>query len=83
MDHAFGMAVQERTKEMRLVPNARRAWRWFSVQAFVAIGVLQAAWETLPPDALTVIPIDWRGYITLGLAIAGLVGRLIAQEPKE
>jgi multisubunit Na+/H+ antiporter MnhB subunit len=53
------------------------------VQAFVAIGVLQAAWETLPPDALTVIPIDWRGYITLGLAIAGLVGRLIAQEPKE
>ena len=67
---------------MKLVPNARQAWRWFSVQAFVAIGLTQAAWETLPPEALNVIPVDWRGYITLGLAIVGLAGRLIAQDPK-
>ena len=67
---------------MKLVENAGQAWKWFSVQAFVAIGLLQAAWETLPPEAVNIIPVDWRGYITLGLAIAGIAGRLIAQKPE-
>ena len=67
---------------MKLVENAGQAWKWFSVQAFVAIGLVQAAWETLPAEAMAVIPVDWRGYITLGLAIAGVAGRLIAQGEK-
>ena len=67
---------------MKLVEDAGQAWKWFSVQALVAIGLVQAAWETLPAEAMAVIPDDWRGYITLGLAIAGLAGRLIAQKPE-
>jgi multisubunit Na+/H+ antiporter MnhB subunit len=64
---------------MKLVPNAKQAWRWFSVQALTLIAALQVAWETLPPDAVNVIPADWRGYITLGLAVLAIVGRLIDQ----
>jgi hypothetical protein len=64
---------------MRLVPNASKAWRWFSIQLLTFTAALQVAWETLPPEALAVIPVDWRGYITLGLILAAMVGRLIDQ----
>lgn len=67
---------------MKLVEDAGQAWKWFSVHALVAIGLVQAAWETLPAEAMAVIPVDWRGYITLGLAIAGIAGRLIPQGEK-
>lgn len=64
---------------MKLVPNARRAWRWFSMQMMALAAAAQVAWETLPPDALAVISADWRGYITLGLVLAAMIGRLIDQ----
>ena len=67
---------------MKLVPDAKDAWRWFSVQALTLIAALQVMWETLPAEALAVIPADWRGYITIGLAVAGLIGRLVYQPPK-
>ena len=64
---------------MKLVPNARRAWRWFSMQMMALVAAVQVAWETLPPDALAVIPADARGYITLGLVLLAMVGRMIDQ----
>lgn len=64
---------------MKLVPNARRAWRWFSMQMMALAASAQVAWEALPPDALAVIPADWRGYITLGLVVAAMLGRLVDQ----
>jgi hypothetical protein len=64
---------------MKLVPNARRAWRWFSMQMMALAASAQVAWETLSPDALAVIPVDWRGYITLGLVVAAMIGRMVDQ----
>jgi hypothetical protein len=64
---------------MKLVPNAASAPRWFSMQLLTVVAALQVAWETLPPEALSIIPEDWRGYITLGLVLAAMVGRLIDQ----
>ena len=64
---------------MKLVPNANKAWRWFSMQLLTITAALQLAWETLPPDALAVIPVDWRGYVTLGLILLAMIGRLIDQ----
>lgn len=64
---------------MILVPNWRKAWRWLSVQFMALAAAAQVAWETLPPEALAVIPVDWRGYITLGLVLAAMIGRLIDQ----
>jgi hypothetical protein len=64
---------------MKLVPNAAAAPRWFSMRIMALIAALQVAWETLPPDALAIIPPDWRGYITLGLVVLAMIGRLIDQ----
>jgi len=64
---------------VKIVPNARRAWRWFSMQMMALAAAAQVAWESLPADALAVIPVDWRGYITLGLVVAAMLGRLVDQ----
>lgn len=66
---------------VKLVPNARKAWRWLSMQLLALAAVAQVAWETMPTDALAVIPPDWRGYITLGLVVAAMVGRVVDQGP--
>ena len=66
---------------MALVSNWRKAWRWLSMQLLALAAVAQVAWETLPPDALAVIPPDWRGYITLGLVVAAMMGRVVDQGP--
>jgi hypothetical protein len=68
---------------MRLVPNARDAWKWLSMRFIALAAALQVAWETLPPDALAVIPVDWRGYITLGILLLAMVGRVIDQSKPE
>lgn len=68
---------------MKLVSNANKAWRWFSMQILTVVAALQVAWETLPPDALAIIPVDWRGYITLGLILTAMVGRIIDQGTAE
>lgn len=64
---------------MRLVANWRKAWRWASLQFMALAAAAQVAWETMPAEALAVIPIDYQGYITLGLVIAAMIGRMIDQ----
>ena len=64
---------------MRLVSNWRAAGRWVSMRLMAVAAAAQVAWETLPPEALAVIPMDARGYITLGLVLAAMVGRVIDQ----
>ena len=66
---------------MALVSNWRKAWRWLSMQLLALAAVAQVAWETLPPDAVAIIPPDWRGYITLGLVVAAMMGRVVDQGP--
>jgi len=64
---------------MKLVPNARRAWRWFSVQAFVIAGAIQAAWVSIPPDMQATIPEGWVSYATMAVVALGAIGRLVDQ----
>jgi hypothetical protein len=65
---------------MKLVPNASKAWKWFSMRILAITAALQLAWETLPPEALALFSPDWRGYITLGLILLAMFGRMIDQE---
>lgn len=67
---------------MKFVDNWRRAWRWFSVQAFALIIALPLAWAALPPDVKEMMPNSWDKWIFVGLGAAGLLGRLIDQGPK-
>lgn len=68
---------------MTLVPNARKAWRWLSMQFMALAAAAEVAWQTMPPEALAVIPADWRGYISLALVLAAMAGRLIDQGTPE
>jgi len=67
---------------MRLVPDWRSAWRWFSVQSLAIIALIPVVWPALPPEAHEWIPPSWRPWIVFALALGGIVGRLVDQKPK-
>ena len=64
---------------MKLVPGARRAWRWFSMQAMVASVALQGAWLALPADMKATVPDRIVMIATIALLAMGVVGRLVDQ----
>jgi hypothetical protein len=63
-----------------MVQNWRQAWKWFSVQAFAVIIALPAVWMALPADVKAMVPDGWEKWIVTGIALAGLLGRLIDQQ---
>lgn len=67
---------------MKLVPEARRAWRWFSVQSMTVAGSLQGAWLAVPEDLKTKVPNGLVHWVTIVLLVAGVAGRLVQQTPK-
>lgn len=64
---------------MKLIPNWRRAWRMFSVQAqAIALAVI-GAWQAVPDDIRASIP-QWGLWAMLAAILAGgIAGRLIDQ----
>ena len=65
---------------MKLVPDARRAWRWFSVQALALQGAAAAAWLAVPDDLRAAVPSEWLAGAALALTVLGIAGRLIDQQ---
>jgi hypothetical protein len=65
---------------MKLVENAKNAWRWLSVQAMVLAGAIQGAWLFVPDDLRASVPQTWLQGITIALMIAGVAGRLVKQK---
>ena len=64
---------------MRLVKDARKAWRWFSVQLALLGAAVELAWRALPPDLIGGVP-DWAQSVVTVLIFGGVVaGRLIDQ----
>jgi hypothetical protein len=53
-------------------------WKKYSAASLAAIISLQAAWK-LSADLQTLLPKDWLDTATLILAVAGFIGRFIAQ----
>lgn len=64
---------------MTWVPNVRRAWRWWSVQAMVLAGAVQTTWLALPDDMRASIPPAWVSALTIALLVLGTLGRLVDQ----
>ena len=67
---------------MSIVTDWRASLKWFSVQAFIAVGIIQSAWLTVPDDVKLMIPEKYVIGLTIFLAVMGAVGRLIDQKPK-
>lgn len=65
---------------MKLIDNASKAWKLFSVQAMSLALVVQMAWVELPADLRESVDSTTVRYITIGLLIAGVLGRLVKQE---
>lgn len=69
---------------MKLIPNWRQAWRYFSVVAATALAVLSVLQsEVLPLFQFAVPPQAWP-WVSAGFSVLIVVLRLIAQDvPKE
>ena len=65
---------------LKLVDNARNAWRWVSMQAMTAAIAVQGAWMFVPSDMKSSIPPNVVQYATLALLALGVVGRLVKQK---
>lgn len=64
---------------MKLIPNWRRAWRMFSVQAQAAGIAAIAGWQALPDDLRALVPQPLAIGLAVALLVLGIIGRLIDQ----
>lgn len=40
-------------------------------------------WAELPPEVKALVPAEWQPWIVAGLAVSGIVGRVISQTPED
>ncbi|MFM2253804.1 MAG: hypothetical protein RJB68_2141 [Pseudomonadota bacterium] len=64
---------------MRPIPNWRKAYRMLSVQAMAIATALQGAWMGIPEEMKASVPPELVYWITMGLLVFGIVGRLVDQ----
>ena len=64
---------------MKLIANWRKAYKMLSVQAMAMATAIQGTWAVLPEDMKTTIPPQAVQWITMGLLVFGIFGRLVAQ----
>lgn len=65
---------------MKLVPDAHKAWRWFSMQAMVLATAVQGAWLFIPDDLRDRVGDDAAMWVTGTILIAGSIGRMVDQD---
>ena len=66
-------------KKLKIVPDARKGWRWFSAQAMAVNAAGLTTWLALPDDLKSTIPNQWVMAGAIVVTVAGLVGRFIDQ----
>jgi hypothetical protein len=64
---------------MALIDNAAQAPKMYVVQVLAVIAALQAVWTQLPAEVMAYIPPNFVHYATAGLALLGVVARVIKQ----
>jgi len=64
---------------MKLVPDARKSWRWYSIQAGVLNSAIISTWLLVPDDMRAAVPAEWLAVGALVLTVLGSVGRLVKQ----
>jgi hypothetical protein len=64
---------------MKLVSNAKDAWRWWSVRAMVVQGAVAGSWLAVPDDMRAAVPSEWLAAVAVALTVLGIAGRLIDQ----
>lgn len=67
---------------MKLIDDAHKAYRLFSVQAMALAAGIQAVWPTIPDDLKATLPPHIVHWVSIVLLIAGIAGRLVVQGDK-
>lgn len=62
-----------------LIPNWRRAWRMFSVQAMVGAQAVLGGWAAMPDDLKAHVKVEWAIAVAAVLLVLGIAGRLVDQ----
>ena len=65
---------------MRLVKDARKAWRWFSVQIAAISAIAPGAWLLVPDDMRRAVPPEWLATAGVVLGVLIIIGRLVDQD---
>jgi hypothetical protein len=66
-------------RKPRLIPNWRRAWRMFSMQAMGWGAAMLTGWPLIPDDLRATVDPALYMRIAAALLVAGMFGRLIHQ----
>jgi len=64
---------------VKLVDDAKQAWKWFSVQAMALTALFLTAWGSMPDDLKAAIPQWVVALVAVAVLILGIVGRLVQQ----
>lgn len=68
---------------MKLIPDWHNAVKLFSVQANAIGAALASTYGLMYPQLRESIPPQWMAGITAAVFVAGIVCRVISQQPKE
>lgn len=64
---------------MKLIPEARRAWRMFSVQASLIGAAIVGAWDKIPEEYRAQLPPDFLKWMIFAVFVVIPVLRIIDQ----
>jgi membrane protein required for beta-lactamase induction len=64
---------------MKLVDNAKHAYKWLSVQAMALVLAIVGAWMAMPPDLKSRIPETWVDALSMAVLVLGMFGRVVDQ----
>lgn len=67
---------------IKLVDDWRQAWRWISINSMTLAGSMQLTWINIPDDLRQGFDPILINYLTVGLLVLGIVGRLVKQGEK-
>jgi hypothetical protein len=65
---------------MQFVDDARKAWKWISVQAMALGLAIQGAWELMPQDLKSGFSDQHVRWVAMTLLVIGIAGRLVKQK---
>lgn len=64
---------------MKLVQGWQSAIKWHSMQVLALLAAVPVLWEQVPVEIKALIPEQYNPWIVTGLAIIGMVLRLVKQ----
>lgn len=64
---------------MKLIEEAGKSWRWFSMQAMAVSTATLTTWGALPEKYQALVPIQYVLYGVAAVLVLGIIGRLVDQ----